>query len=37
MRPGREEEKWKELNYNFMTEESSGEGEEEIVRHKLPW
>ena len=37
VKPGLEETKWKELSYQWMTEESGGESSEEIVRHQLPW
>ena len=37
VKPGLEEQRWKEISYHFMTEESGGESSEEIVRHELPW
>ena len=37
MKAGVEAERWSELTYRFMTEESGGESAEEIVRHELPW
>lgn len=37
MKPGKELSKWKELSYHFMTEESAGDDEGEIVRHELTW
>ena len=29
--------KWQELSYQLMTEESGGESAEEIICHSLPW
>ena len=36
VRPGRETDRWKQLSYHFMTQESGGEGDH-IVKHELPW
>ena len=30
-------EKWNELSYHFMTEESGANTDDEIIRHKQPW
>ena len=30
-------EKWSELSYHFMTEESGANTDDEIIRHKQPW
>ena len=37
VKPSAEEERWKELSYHFMTEESGRDSTDEITQHKLPW
>lgn len=37
VKPGGEEERWKELSYHFMTEESGGDSAEEMTQCILPW
>ena len=32
-----EMQKWQELTFHFMTEESGGESAHEITCHSLPW
>ena len=36
LKPGKEETHWNDIDWQFMTEESSGE-DGELVRHSLPW
>ena len=36
LRNEKEREKWKEIDYRFMTEESDVD-EEAVAQHKLPW
>ena len=36
LKTGKEESMWKEIDWQFMTDESSGD-EGELVKHPLPW
>ena len=37
VKAGIEMQNWKELSFEFMTEESGGDEDEVITRHELPW